>query len=84
MTEEQGNRDPRDQLALQLNKKLYFAELLEKLIKVTWCLKSDDLFTKEDAIPDLIKIIELLELEQQAIMRSINRLTEESDEEICL
>lgn len=36
----------------------------------------DNVYTIEQAIPDLIKIIDLLELEQRAIMLEINRILE--------
>ncbi|CEI82971.1 hypothetical protein J18TS1_06890 [Oceanobacillus oncorhynchi subsp. incaldanensis] len=68
----------RNLLAHQLNRKLYFAEIEEKLIKVTYCLMADDLYTVDHAIPELIKIIDQLELEKRAIMNEIGRL-EDSD-----
>ncbi|CEI82989.1 hypothetical protein J18TS1_07050 [Oceanobacillus oncorhynchi subsp. incaldanensis] len=58
-------------LTHELNRKLYFAEMEEKLVKVTYCLMADDLYTVDHAIPELIKIINLLEQEQRAIMNSI-------------
>ncbi|MDQ0273588.1 hypothetical protein [Cytobacillus purgationiresistens] len=62
-----------------LNQKLYFSEIEEKLIRVTYSLIADNVYTIDCAIPDLIKIINLLELEQQAIMLEINRILELSD-----
>ena len=37
---------------------------------------ADNVYTIEQAIPELIKIIDLLELEQRAIMLEINRILE--------
>ncbi|WP_193064516.1 hypothetical protein [Oceanobacillus oncorhynchi] len=72
-------RTLRKRLKTELNKKLYFAEILEKLIKVTYCLADDKLYTADDAIPELIKIIHLLEQEQQAIMKEIQRIEKQSN-----
>jgi len=58
---------------------LYFLEVEEKLVKVTYGLMADNVYTIDRAIPELIKIIDLLELEQQAIMLEINRILELSD-----
>jgi len=54
-------------------------EVEEKLVKVTYGLMADNVYTIDRAIPELIKIIDLLELEQQAIMLEINRILELSD-----
>ncbi len=40
---------------------------------------ADNVYTIDRAIPELIKIIDLLKLEQQAIMLEINRILELSD-----
>lgn len=61
-------------LKLVLNQKLYFSEVEEKLVRVTYSLMADNVYTIDRAVPELIKIISLLELEQQAIMREINRI----------
>ncbi|WP_336253671.1 hypothetical protein [Oceanobacillus sp. SE10311] len=42
-------------------------------------MKADGVYTLEHAIPELIKIIDLLELEQRAIMLEINRIVDLSD-----
>lgn len=68
-----GN-ETEDLVVRAMNRKLYFAEMEEKLVNVTYCLMADDLYTKNHAIPELIKIIDLLELEQRAIMKEINHL----------
>ncbi|WP_017472866.1 hypothetical protein [Amphibacillus jilinensis] len=66
-------------LTHELNRKLYFAEIQEKLVKVTYSLKADSVYTIDHAIPELIKIIDLLELEQRAIMLEIKGIAELSD-----
>lgn len=66
-------------LTHKLNQKLYFSEIEEKLVRVTYGLMADNVYTIDRAIPDLIKIINLLELEHQAIMLEINRILELSD-----
>jgi len=62
-----------------LSQKLYFSEVEEKLVSITYSLMEDNAYTIDCAIPELIKIINLLELEQQAIMLEINRILELSD-----
>jgi len=62
-----------------LNQKLYFSEIEERLVRVTYSLMADSVYTIDCAIPELFKIIELIELEQQAIMLEINRILEFSD-----
>lgn len=69
----------RERLKSELNKKLYFTEILEKLIKVTYCLADDKLYTIDDAISELIKIIYLLEQEQQTIMKKIQHIEKQSN-----
>lgn len=64
----------KDLLISKLNQKLYFAEIEEKLLSVTYSLTSDKLYTVDHALPELIKIINLLEQEQRAIMHEIDRL----------
>ncbi|MCT1903518.1 hypothetical protein [Oceanobacillus sojae] len=67
-------RMPKDLLIDQLSRKLYFAEMEEKLLHVTYNLASDRLYTIDDALPDLIRIIRLLDYEQEDIMEDITRL----------
>lgn len=62
-----------------LNRKMYFAEIEERLVKVTYSLKADKVYTIDHAILELIKIINLIELEQQALMLEINRIVDISD-----
>lgn len=62
-----------------LNQKMYFSEIEEKLVRVTYGLMADNVYTIDRAIPDLIKIINLLELEHEAIVLEINRILELPD-----
>lgn len=62
-----------------LNQKLYFSEIEEKLVRVTYGLMADNVYTIDRAIPDLIEIINLLELEHEAIMLEFNRVLKLSD-----
>ncbi|MEJ8766947.1 hypothetical protein WKU33_13980 [Oceanobacillus sp. HCA-5259] len=59
-----------------MNRKLHFSEIGEKLVKVTYGLMADNVYTMDYAIPELIKFINFLELEQRAIMLEINRIAE--------
>jgi len=51
----------------------------QKLLSITYSLASDKVYTVDRAIPELIEIINLMELEKQAIMIEINRIRELSD-----
>ncbi|WP_152657714.1 hypothetical protein [Oceanobacillus sp. CFH 90083] len=68
------DKTPKDLLITQLSRKLYFSEMEEKLLHVTYNLASDKLYTIDDALPDLIRIIRLLDYEQEGIMEDIIRL----------
>lgn len=59
-----------------LSQKLYFSEIEERLVRVTYSLMADNVYTIDCAVAELIKIINLLELEHQAIMIEINRILE--------
>ncbi len=48
--------------------------MAEKLLHVTYNLASDKLYTIDDALPELIRIIRLLDYEQESIMDDIIRL----------
>lgn len=63
-----------DLLIRELNRKLLFGEIEEKVLSVTYNLLSDKLYRLDDAIPELIEAIILLEQEQQAIIQEIARL----------
>ncbi|GIO19343.1 hypothetical protein J18TS1_24430 [Oceanobacillus oncorhynchi subsp. incaldanensis] len=67
-------KSPKDLLIDQLSRKLYFAEMEEKLLHVTYNLASDKLYTVDDALPELIRIIRLLDYEQEGIMDDISHL----------
>lgn len=73
------NNEKEHLLKRGLNQKLYFSEIEEKLVRVTHGLMADSVYTIDRAIPDLIEIINLLELEQKAVMIEINRILELSD-----
>lgn len=68
--------DPEVQEVLEkeLNHKLYIVEMQERLVAVTYYLISDDLYTVDKAILDLIKLINLLEKEQEGITYCIGKL----------
>ena len=51
-----------------------FTEIEERLVRVTYSLMADNVYTIDRAIPDLIEIINLLELEHEAIMLEFNRI----------
>lgn len=74
-----SDRVPENLLIGELSRKLYFVELEQKLLSITYSLASDKVYTLDRAIPELIEIINLMELEQQAIMIEINRIRELSD-----
>ncbi len=67
-------RASEDLLVRELNRKLLFGEIEEKVLSVTYNLLSDRLYTLDDAISELIETIILLEREQQAIIDEIGRL----------
>lgn len=69
-----SEKAPKDLLIDQLSRKLYFAEMEEILISVTYNLLSDRQYTEEDAFPQLIRLIRLLDYEQEGIMDDITRL----------
>ncbi|GEN89115.1 hypothetical protein MKY30_12865 [Oceanobacillus sp. FSL W8-0428] len=69
-----SEKTPKDLLIDKLSRKLDFAEMAEKLLHVTYNLASDKLYTIDDALPELIRIIRLLDYEQESIMDDIIRL----------
>lgn len=73
------DRLPEGLLIGELSRKLYFAEMEQKLLSITYSLASDKVYTVDRAIPELIEIINLMALEQEAIMNEINRIRELSD-----
>ncbi|WP_269411375.1 hypothetical protein [Lentibacillus daqui] len=64
----------KDLLIDQLSRKLYFVEMEDILLNVTYSLASDKMYTVEDALPELIRIIRLLNYEQEGIMDDISCL----------
>lgn len=67
-------KTPKDLLIDQLSRKLNFAEMEEILLSVTYNLASDSQYTIDDAFPELIRIIRLLNYEQEGIMEDIIQL----------
>lgn len=68
------NKTPKDLLITELSRKLFITEIEEKLLHVTYSLASDKLYTKDHALPELIRIIRLLDFELEAIMNDITCL----------
>ncbi|WP_440897098.1 hypothetical protein ACS127_03680 [Amphibacillus sp. Q70] len=66
--------ETKEVLINELNHMLYIAEIQERLISVSYYLVTDELYTIDHAIPELIKIINLLEKEQDGIMYRIGNL----------
>ncbi|WP_080871959.1 hypothetical protein [Oceanobacillus timonensis] len=58
----------------ELNHKLYIAEMQERLVSVTYGLISDEQYTVDHAILELIKLINLLEKEQEGTTYCIGKL----------
>ncbi len=67
-------KTPENLLIDQLSRKLNFAEMEKLLLSVTSNLASDSQYTVDDALPELIRIIRLLDYEQEGIMEEIIRL----------
>lgn len=65
-------------LVQKLNQKLYFLEVEQALVDVTYCLKTDD-YSIDQAVLRLIKIIEMLDVEQKAVMDEIFKIIKQSD-----
>ncbi|GIO22510.1 hypothetical protein [Oceanobacillus sp. J11TS1] len=63
-----------DLLIRELNRKLLLGEIEEKVLSITYNLLSDKLYAIDDAIPELIEAIILLNQEQQVIIQEIGRL----------
>ena len=69
-----SEKTSKDLLIDKLSRKLDFAEMEERLLHVTYNLASDKLYTVDDALPELIRIIRLLDYEQEGIMDDISHL----------
>ncbi|WP_080873465.1 hypothetical protein [Oceanobacillus timonensis] len=67
-------KPPEELLIDQLSRKLYLTEMEEILLNLTYNLMSDKLYAKEDAFSELIRLIRLLNYEQESIMDDIIRL----------
>lgn len=58
-------------LAEQLNRKLALVEIEKKLIELSCSLISDEIYSTEDAVDALLKVIDLIKLERQVITSDI-------------
>jgi len=66
----------KDHLVSRLYSKLALVEMESKLIKISCSLMEDEVYTQEDAVQELIEIIDIIEIERQGVvrdMRLINR-----------
>lgn len=61
----------KDYLVTKLYRKLALVEIESKLIKISCSLMDDEVYTIEDAVQELIEIINLIEMERQGIMSDI-------------
>ncbi|MCT1905124.1 hypothetical protein [Oceanobacillus sojae] len=64
-------KTPKDLLIAQLSRKLYLNEMERVLLSVTYNLMSDRHYTEKDAYPELIRLIRLLDYEQEGIRDEI-------------
>ncbi|MGO3170122.1 MAG: hypothetical protein ACTIJA_03625 [Bavariicoccus seileri] len=77
-------KTPKDLLIAQLSRKLYLGEMEKLLVSITYNLMSDRLYTEKDAYPELIRLIRLLDYEQEGIRDEIiylERIVFEQNEE---
>ena len=58
----------KEELARKLYRKLALVEIERELIKIPCSLMEDDVYTVDDAVCELIKIIDLIEMERQGIV----------------
>lgn len=54
-------------------------EIEEKIVSVAHNLMVDGVYTIDDAIPELIKVIEMLELEHRTVMNEILKIQQRSN-----
>ena len=57
-----------ENLVRNLYRKLALVEIERELIKISCSLMEDDVYTVDDAVGELIEIIDLLEMERQGIV----------------
>lgn len=58
----------KEDLVRNLYRKLALVEIERELIKISCSLMEDDVYTVDDAVGELIKIIDLIEMERQGIV----------------
>lgn len=57
-----------EDLTRNLYRKLTLVEIERELIKISCSLMEDDVYTVDDAVGELTKIIDLIEMERQGIV----------------
>lgn len=61
----------KEDLVRNLYRKLALVEIERELIKISCSLMEDDVYTADDAVSELVKIIDLIEMERQGIVRDM-------------
>lgn len=69
-----SEKEPIELLIDQLSRKLYLGEMEKILLSITYNLMSNRLYKEKDAYPELIRLIRLLDYEQEGIREEIIRL----------
>lgn len=58
-------------LTYKLHQKLILVEIKKKILKVSYGLIEDEMYSTENAVDDLTEVIGLIQMEQQGIMSEI-------------
>ena len=58
----------KEDLVRNLYRKLFLVEIERELIKISCSLMEDDVYTVDDAVGELIEIIDLIEMERKGIV----------------
>lgn len=61
----------KNDLVRKLYRKLTLVEIERQLIKISCNLMEDEVYTVDDAINEIVEIIDLIEMERQGIMNDI-------------
>lgn len=61
----------KEDLVRNLYRKLALAEIERELIKISCSLMEDDVYTVNDAVGELMEVIDLIEMERQGIESDI-------------
>lgn len=61
----------KEDLVRKLYRNLALVEIESELIKISFSLMEDDVYTVDDAVAKLIEIINLLEMERQGIVKDM-------------